>query len=273
MTIAEATVERVAQALAHAALPGFYVTLVVLMIAVAIGGRWWLAHSHVVEAARDTSLRTLLARMAIGFAIIVVAAWVFAAIADEIGEGETLGRLDTLVSSAIGQPCRPRRCRPSRLSRTSAIRRRSARCASSWRWCSSHADERALALGWVIAITGNAVLNTTLKGVFERVRPVHDQAIAHADGYSFPSGHTSGSVVAYGMLAYVLIRTTPPAFHLPALVAGAAIAFVTGCSRVFLQVHYPSDVVAGFASGLAWLGIVIASVEAARQYRKSRRAR
>jgi undecaprenyl-diphosphatase len=42
---------------------------------------------------------------------------------------------------------------------------------------------------------------------------------------------------------------------------------------VFLQVHYPSDVVAGFASGLAWLGIVIASVEAARQYRKSRRAR
>jgi len=273
MTIAEATVERVAQALAHAALPGFFVTLVALMIAVAIGGRWWLQHSHVVEAAQGTSLRTLLARMAIGFAIIVVAAWVFAAIADEIGEGETLGRLDTLVSSAIGQAVSPATVQAfafvTHLGDPTTL---GALCFVVAMLLVAR-GERALALGWVIAITGNAVLNTTLKGVFERVRPVHDQAIAHADGYSFPSGHTSGSVVAYGMLAYVLIRTTPPAFHLPALVAGAAIAFVTGCSRVFLQVHYPSDVVAGFASGLAWLGIVIASVEAARQYRKSRRAR
>lgn len=271
MTVADATLERVAQALAHAALPAFYVTLVALLVAVALVGRRWLAHSRVPDATGIASLRGLLARMAIGFAIIVVAAVAFAGIAGEIGDGETLGRLDTMVSRAIGQTVSPATVHAFALiTHLGDPRTLTALCVVvAIVLVARH--ERALALGWVVAIAGNAILNFTLKGVFERVRPLHDQAIAHADGYSFPSGHTSGSVVAYGMLAYVLIRTTPRAFHLPALIAGVAIAFVTGCSRVFLQVHYPSDVVAGFASGLAWLAIVIASIETTRHYRRGRR--
>ncbi|RZJ16359.1 MAG: phosphatase PAP2 family protein, partial [Haliea sp.] len=83
-------------------------------------------------------------------------------------------------------------------------------------------------------------------------------------------------LVVYGMLAYLLVRLQPPHWpagvRLAAVLAATALAFVIGSSRVFLQVHYASDVVAGFASGLAWLAVCIGALELAR-YRSHRRAR
>jgi undecaprenyl-diphosphatase len=116
----------------------------------------------------------------------------------------------------------------------------------------------------VLAVAGNGVLNTTLKQVFERVRPVHDDGLVMAHGFSFPSGHSSGAVVLYGMLAYVLCRFVPPRGHLPLVLAAVALAFSVGVSRVFLRVHFASDVLAGFASGTAWLVVCIASIELTR---------
>ena len=75
----------------------------------------------------------------------------------------------------------------------------------------------------------------------------------------------------YGMLAYVAVRTLPVRWHLPAVLSAAAIAFTVACSRVFLRVHFPSDVVAGMASGLAWLMVCIVSIESSRWYRRARR--
>ena len=124
--------------------------------------------------------------------------------------------------------------------------------------------QRTLALGWVLALGGNALLNPLLKRIFERVRPVHDHGLVAELGWSFPSGHTSGATVAYGMLAYVMLRTLPSAWHLPAVLGAAALAFTVGSSRVFLQVHFASDVVAGFASGTAWLMVCILSVGSSR---------
>lgn len=126
--------------------------------------------------------------------------------------------------------------------------------------------QTAMAFGWVSACAGGALLNRALKQIFERVRPVHDHGFAVADGYSFPSGHTSGSVVVYGMLAYLGMRLLPSRWHVPAVLLATAIAFSTGWSRVFLQVHWASDVIAGFASGLAWLTVCVVSMEIARRY-------
>lgn len=66
------------------------------------------------------------------------------------------------------------------------------------------------------------------------------------------------------MLAYVLLRSVPRAWQLPALLGAVTLAFAVACSRVFLQVHYVSDVLAGFASGGAWLMVCILSVELGR---------
>jgi membrane-associated phospholipid phosphatase len=129
-------------------------------------------------------------------------------------------------------------------------------------------NQRWLAFAWVAAVVGNSVLNTTLKQVFERVRPLHEDGLVMAQGFSFPSGHSSGSVVAYGMLACVATRWLPRRWHLAVWIAAAATAFSVGASRVFLRVHFASDVLAGFASGTVWLAVCLLSVEFGRQYRR-----
>ncbi len=220
---------------------------------------------------RWNAVVVLASRFGLGFALIVVAAAIFAAIAGEIGAGERLGALDQVYSAAVRDSTSPE------------VRNVFARIthlgdpATLLGLCAVVAivllarGERLLAAGWVMAIGGNAILNVTLKRVFERVRPIHDNGLPLAEGFSFPSGHSSGALVAYGMLAYVAIRTLPRAWQLPVVLVAAALAYVTGSSRVFLQMHYATDVVAGFASGAAWLAISIASVEATRMLRARRR--
>lgn len=126
--------------------------------------------------------------------------------------------------------------------------------------------QTSLAFAWAVACAGAGVLNRALKSIFERVRPLHEHGFAQADGYSFPSGHTSGSLVVYGMLAYLCLRLLPPRWHLPCVLLTTTLAFTTGWSRVFLQVHWASDVIAGFAFGAAWLTLCIAAIELARRY-------
>jgi len=112
------------------------------------------------------------------------------------------------------------------------------------------------------------LLNQTLKQIFGRVRPLQPEGFVLEQGFSFPSGHSSGSVVAYGMLAYVAVRLLPARWHLPVLLAAMALAFTVGASRMFLRVHFASDVIAGFASGAAWLAVCVTGFELARWCRQ-----
>ena len=252
---------------AHA-LAVFFGLLAVLLLLVAVGG--WLLRSRVLPQARSRlrPLALVLLSAAIGFALVLGAAALFAEIAEHLGRGKTMSLADEALTAAIR----------SHVSATTlsvfgvlthfgdganlALLGAVVALLLWWR------GRRALALSWVIALGGNALLNPLLKRVFERVRPVHDQGLINEIGWSFPSGHTSGATVAYGMLAYVAIRTLPVAWHGPAVLAATALAFTVGCSRVFLQVHFASDVLAGFASGAAWLTVCIVSVELARVYRR-----
>jgi len=139
---------------------------------------------------------------------------------------------------------------------------------AGWLW---RKRAHLLAIGWLLALGGNAVLNPVLKGVFERVRPLHDHGLAQATGFSFPSGHSSGAMVAGGMLLYVALRTLPARWHAPAAMAMVALVLGVACSRVFLRVHFASDVAAGLLSGLAWAGVCVAGLEFARHRQKRRR--
>ncbi|MDP3873178.1 MAG: phosphatase PAP2 family protein [Methyloversatilis sp.] len=117
--------------------------------------------------------------------------------------------------------------------------------------------ERLLAAALVAAIGGNSLLNHSLKAMFARVRPLHEHGQTWETSWSFPSGHSSGTLVAYGMAAWILMQLMPARWHLPVLLSAVAIALVTALSRVVLHVHYASDVMAGFASGSAWLTLCI----------------
>jgi membrane-associated phospholipid phosphatase len=121
--------------------------------------------------------------------------------------------------------------------------------------------DNALALGMLASAGGNGLLNAALKRMFDRSCPRLgvDPLLGH--GLCFPSGHTSGAVVTYGMLAYALMRILPRRWHLPVLMSATTLIFTVGCSRVFVQAHFPSDVLAGFASGSAWLALVVVCTE------------
>jgi membrane-associated phospholipid phosphatase len=207
-------------------------------------------------------------RLALGFGAIVLGAWVFAETAEGLQARATLGAFDQALTDALRTSVPlPALQVFAALTHLADTRTLTVLCivvalALVWR------KRPWLAFGWVAAVAGNAVLNTTLKRIFERVRPLHDDGLVAAQGFSFPSGHSSGSVVAYGMLAYVLMRFVPPRFHLALTLAAAALAFSIGASRIFLRVHFASDVLAGFASGGVWLTVCIASIALTRRYRR-----
>lgn len=130
---------------------------------------------------------------------------------------------------------------------------------------------RMLATGWVVALAGNGLLTRAFKHSFERVRPVHTHEIAVAEGFSFPSGHSSSSLVAYGMLAFLAFRLLPARWHRPALLLAAAIVVTVGWSRVVLQVHFASDVLAGWITGSAWLACCLLVLRGATHWHRLRR--
>jgi len=128
-----------------------------------------------------------------------------------------------------------------------------------------------LAITWIVTLVGTASINTALKAWFQRERPLHDHGYIVEHSYSFPSGHASGSMVFYGMLGYVLLVLCPPRWHRAIVVAAVAMISLVGISRIVLQVHYFSDVMAGYATGLAWVTLCVGSAEYLR-LREGRRA-
>lgn len=113
------------------------------------------------------------------------------------------------------------------------------------------------AIGLFICLIGEAVLNFLFKNLFERSRPDLFRVVEEA-GYSFPSGHAMVSVCFYGMIAYLIMRHISN-WHWRLVVITLTLALIAaiGVSRVYLGVHYPTDVVAGYFAGGMWLAFCI----------------
>ncbi len=113
----------------------------------------------------------------------------------------------------------------------------------------------------LIGAGGGAVLWTMLIQVFDRVRPAQQVGITVMD-FSFPSGHAISAVICYGLLAYLFIPRMPSIFWkwLVGIAAVLTIAYI-GFSRVYLGGHYLTDVIAGYALGLAWAALVFTVIE------------
>lgn len=107
-----------------------------------------------------------------------------------------------------------------------------------------------------IACLGALVLNQGLKLVFVRPRPLLWTRLIAETSYSFPSGHALGSLVLYGFWAYVLATRFPQSAKL-IYTASVLIIGAIGLSRLYLGVHYPTDILAGYSIGLLWLMICI----------------
>lgn len=227
----------------------------VAMVALSAAAAWWLA--------RGAALRSASAgvQAALATGLVLLAGQAFGTIALRVGDPGQLAGFDTALAASLAleasMPTLHAFATLTRLGDTAVI---TVACIvlAVLLWRRGH---HGLAVTWVVAIAGNALLNVGLKAVFERSRPLHEHGVAVAQGWSFPSGHSSGSVVVWGMLAYLALRLLPARWHLPVVVAAACLAFSVGFSRIVLQVHYFSDVLAGFCSGLAWLTLCIVVAE------------
>ncbi len=119
---------------------------------------------------------------------------------------------------------------------------------------------------WVIAAGGSVVLILLLKALFARPRPFFEQPLLLEPYYSFPSGHAMEAVVLYGMLAYFAVLALRSWRARAAVVFGTSLlVLLIGFSRMYLGVHYLSDVVAGFAAGGVWLSTCITAMEFVRR--------
>ncbi len=101
---------------------------------------------------------------------------------------------------------------------------------------------------FALAIGGSMLLNGLLKLFFARVRPAYPQAPHTMTSFSFPSGHAMIAVLMFGILVYLLIPSIKQKTARAALLVGAIVlTLLVGFSRLYLGVHYLSDVLAGFA--------------------------
>jgi membrane-associated phospholipid phosphatase len=115
----------------------------------------------------------------------------------------------------------------------------------------------------VVAVVGAQLLTWILKALFERPRPSFQDPVATAGWFSFPSGHALSSIALYGAIAYLVVRSLHPAHARLAVLGGTALLVAAiGFSRLYLGVHYLTDVLAGYSAGLAWLLLAVGLVYA-----------
>lgn len=116
-------------------------------------------------------------------------------------------------------------------------------------------------LFFLVAVGIGGLLTRMLKGLYERGRPSINPEI-DAVGYSFPSGHSMGSLIFYGFIMYLVMRGKGSvAFKRLSIVLMGILVLLIGSSRVYLGAHFPSDVLAGYIAGTIWLILCLVALE------------
>jgi undecaprenyl-diphosphatase len=119
-----------------------------------------------------------------------------------------------------------------------------------WFWLNGR---RATSVLFFFCVTGGAIANELLKRLFTRARPDLFPPLAQEIGFSFPSGHTTTAAAPYGLCAVLLFRSG----HRIAALLSLIWVLLVGASRIYLAVHWPSDVLGSLLFGTAWLTIAV----------------
>ena len=103
---------------------------------------------------------------------------------------------------------------------------------------------------WIVAVGGASLLDQLAKNLFARTRPDLWTSVAPETTLSFPSGHAMQTMA---LVAALLVLVWPTRWRVPLLVGGTLFVLVVGISRLYLGVHYPTDVLGGWLASLAWV--------------------
>ncbi len=233
-------------------------------VAIVAAARFALDHAPRLLR-RVTALEYLSVHLALGFAV-VVGLSVFAALATRIGQTSTATRVDLALAQSLHAATSPGISDTLRVVTFLGEGWSQATIGVLVALALLRGRRRLWAVGWVVALAGGGLLNTALKRAFARPRPVLADPILTASGFSFPSGHSMGTFVLAGMAAYlVVLHTRGTARHVGVVAIALGWSVTMGFSRMYLGVHYLTDVIGGFAAGACWLAVCVSGVEIARR--------
>ncbi|HEX8280577.1 MAG TPA: phosphatase PAP2 family protein [Chthoniobacterales bacterium] len=210
----------------------------------------------------------------IGVLVMILGAWWFSEIARDLGPTTSQVALDQRVAAWFHEHTRPELTpfvrAVSWLGSVAALTIVSICCAMIF--IAKRAWNRLVALS--VTMLGGAMLNVLLKHFFHRQRPVFENPLVTIATFGFPSGHTMGATLLYGLLALIALRFVRPMWQRIAIAAGAAVFIaVIGLTRIYLGAHFLTDVLAAIAIGSAWLAFAWTTAETFRKQRRSRAAR
>jgi undecaprenyl-diphosphatase len=209
----------------------------------------------------------------VGIVLILCAALAFGEIAEDVVEGDTI----TLIDVQLAHWFRQRAMQGSGftdamlfITHWNGIVGASVMgvLLALWFWYRKAHYWLVVAL---VAVPGGMLLNVALKHIFRRARPTLEDPLLTLSTYSFPSGHTAAATVFYGLLACYLVRRAQswPA-RLSVIAACVLMVMLVALSRMYLGVHYLSDVLAAAAEGAAWLAVCITAVSTLQRRRMAR---
>lgn len=137
-----------------------------------------------------------------------------------------------------------------------------ALATAAWLAWKGRGSDSLLVIGGSV---GAFALGPVLKAVVERPRPALSEHVVFVNSWSYPSGHSLNSMAVLGLLTVLAVRgQSGPVRRAALAVLGAFLVVVVGFSRVYLGVHWPSDVLAGWLIGVLWLTICFTIVHLAR---------
>jgi undecaprenyl-diphosphatase len=213
---------------------------------------WLREHQHVTEYVSK--------RLLIGLAVCIVCLYGFAQLVDEVIIDREFDAVDNIVAHELHAAAQP--ATTSFFVLITEMGAQVLLVVGVGVGMYFVLRRRWLRLGvWVAALAGGQALNTLLKAWIARPRPTFADPLATAIYFSFPSGHAMMSLITYGLLAYFLFISLRSAWlRVPITAALISLIFLIGLSRLYLGVHYMTDVVAGFVVGGLWLGICITAM-------------
>ena len=205
----------------------------------------------------------LVVHLALGL-VLVAAVLAFMEVADNVLADRRLAVFDVAFANALGAQTSPGWREAFRVVTWLGTGWAIAPVAGVVLWALLARGHRLLAVMWVISQGGSALLNYSMKSGFGRPRPLGADPSLFRSDLSFPSGHAMGSLVLCGVGAYLLVRLVP-SWRGRVVPMALLLAFpvVMGFSRLYLGVHYISDIIGGYLAGTAWIAVCVSGAEVA----------
>jgi undecaprenyl-diphosphatase len=266
------------------------VLLIALVVGLWLGWRWFNANREFLAervswhwarfrerhpglarfiAARFVRGEYLGLHLTVGFLLSMAALWLFAGVTEDVVHHDPLTRFDLTVTTLLRTHATPLGDNIFRLISMLGSPVAMA-CVGAGGGLFLLARRRWIVFtAWVAAFGGAGVLTFVLKNLIRRPRPAAAAEFLYGTTFSFPSGHALGSLIGYGMLAYLVGSTWVETRRgrLRVAIAAAVLVLAIGMSRLYLGVHYFSDVIAGYAVGVLWLSVCISGLQVAQRRR------